>query len=407
MDVKLELLSKLVKALQADGSSKYKKAVLKGYGEHVKDALATIYDPMKPFHITSKGLASHGWVAVKFGLSYLLFTLSNPHIEACHRKHACEIFIGQNKDKEELIRNIIDKDLKCGISIKTLNAVWPGLIYNFKSHVPLANKYREGMCDFDKDNWYVSRKLDGVRCLGFIENNKITFYSRNGKVFTTLGKLEDDIFDHMPIGLSLVLDGELCIADEDGNEDFASIMKQIRRKNHTIENIKFFTFDYYTPEEFRKGVPSGEYYNTYWVHDCKLVEMLEHSPINQAHPLYVYENCMPDHWEGLMLRQAGTVFKRSNNLLKLKRFLEADYRVIGVTKGSKYIQGEENPCVASLVVQHRGFKVYVGSGLSDNERLDFYQNENRIIGKTITVQYFEETKDSLRFPTYKGIRDYE
>ena len=37
----------------------------------------------------------------------------------------------------------------------------------------------------------------------------------------------------------------------------------------------------------------------------------------------------------------------------------------------------------------------------------FYKNPKLIVGKKITVKYFEKTKNSLRFPIFIGIRNYE
>jgi DNA ligase-1 len=62
-----------------------------------------------------------------------------------------------------------------------------------------------------------------------------------------------------------------------------------------------------------------------------------------------------------------------------------------------------------LVIEHKGNIVEVGSGLSKEQRISWYSNPQEIIGKTITVQYFEETTNknnnmiSLRFPVLKYV----
>ncbi|MFY7883302.1 MAG: hypothetical protein ACOVOV_00510, partial [Dolichospermum sp.] len=53
-------------------------------------------------------------------------------------------------------------------------------------------------------------------------------------------------------------------------------------------------------------------------------------------------------------------------------------------------------------------RVQVGSGFSHEQKRFYFENPNEILGKQITVQYFEETKNqnggiSLRFPTVKAI----
>ena len=66
--------------------------------------------------------------------------------------------------------------------------------------------------------------------------------------------------------------------------------------------------------------------------------------------------------------------------------------------------------LAQVYIEHKGHIVKVGSGFNQEQRIK-YMNES-IIGKTITVQYFEETTNdkggiSLRFPTVKHIYDNE
>jgi DNA ligase-1 len=62
--------------------------------------------------------------------------------------------------------------------------------------------------------------------------------------------------------------------------------------------------------------------------------------------------------------------------------------------------------LSCVMIQHKGYIVRVGSGFSIEQRQEFYQDPNKILGKIIEVQYFEETKNqdggiSLRFPTFK------
>lgn len=72
---------------------------------------------------------------------------------------------------------------------------------------------------------------------------------------------------------------------------------------------------------------------------------------------------------------------------------------------------KEYDVVSALIISHKGTMVQVGSGLSKEQRLRWYKDPNDIIGKTITVQYFEETINkhdnslSLRFPVLKHVYD--
>lgn len=99
--------------------------------------------------------------------------------------------------------------------------------------------------------------------------------------------------------------------------------------------------------------------------------------------------------------------KRTNTLLKVKKFQTADLRVIDYFEGEGSLKG----MLGGFVVEYKGNTLGVGSGFKQSERIDFWDNREDYIGKIIEIQYFEETtnqKDntlSLRFPTFKRVRD--
>jgi DNA ligase-1 len=125
------------------------------------------------------------------------------------------------------------------------------------------------------------------------------------------------------------------------------------------------------------------------------------------------------NWEGFMIRKDSTyIGDRSKELLKVKTMMDAEYVVIATTPGeirhivwNALLEKKEeitSTMVSNLIIEHKGNKVDVGSGLSLQQRQDFYADPSRIIGKTITVQYFEETTNesgtvSLRFPVLKFV----
>ena len=102
--------------------------------------------------------------------------------------------------------------------------------------------------------------------------------------------------------------------------------------------------------------------------------------------------------------------KRTKNLLKVKKFYDAEYKVIDFDIDDHEIvvngRSETVPMLSQVWIEHKGHKVKVGSGWTHEQRLQYI--DGSIVGKIITVQYFEETKNdkggiSLRFPTVKII----
>ena len=136
-----------------------------------------------------------------------------------------------------------------------------------------------------------------------------------------------------------------------------------------------------------------------------------------------------------MARKGGYEGKRTWNLQKLKKFYDAEYIIDGYTTevtafikyvdedGNEYLDKKDIPkglevkavndeadMIKAITFQHKGNRVDAGSGLSLRQKIDFYNDHSLFMGKTVTIQYFEETTNkeggvSLRFPTIKHIYD--
>ena len=105
---------------------------------------------------------------------------------------------------------------------------------------------------------------------------------------------------------------------------------------------------------------------------------------------------------------------RSKNLQKVKKFFDDEYEVREYDVDNHEVvrdgKSETLKMLSQVWIEHKGHRVKVGSGFSQEQRLQYM--DGSIVGKTITVQYFEETKNdkggiSLRFPTVKHIYENE
>ena len=114
----------------------------------------------------------------------------------------------------------------------------------------------------------------------------------------------------------------------------------------------------------------------------------------------------------MLRKNCGYKGKRSKDLLKVKKFYDEEYVVKGVEFGSmRYIKEGvevEEEMVSNITIEHKGNEVGVGSGFTIEERKLFFDHPEDIVGKTVTIQYFEESKNkngeySLRFPVIKHI----
>ena len=199
-------------------------------------------------------------------------------------------------------------------------------------------------------------------------------------------------------------------------------MKEINRKNHTIENGLFQVFDYIPYKIFSKGFDNSfcfsqrmmTLYKILSNNKLKYIKFLEQTPITSFEELdKLSNNAASKGWEGLMLRKNDHYKgKRSNDILKVKNFNDKEYVVVDINIGPfRYIKEglevEENMLTA-VTIKHKGNSVSVGSGFSIEQRKRYFKYPSSILGKEITVQYFEESQNqngeySLRFPVIKAI----
>jgi DNA ligase-1 len=426
----LQLLKQMVDELNSTNSINEKKDILAKYknDEYLKKVLYYTYNPFYQYYVTPANLEKRysddlGATSKLYtNLIELLDDLRNRVITGHTAIQSVNDFVYANETYKDLIYKVIGKDLEIRMGDSLINKVIPDLIPTFDC--ALATDFDKVEANLTKDVWLASRKLDGVRCLAVInEAGRATLWSRQGNQFETLQKVISEI---EKLGMKdMVLDGEICLTDANGNEDFQGIMKQIRRKDHTIDNPKYLIFDIIEGSAFRSKLGTKLYTSRYtelnaYLYNAKEngfkhLEVVTQSTIaDEAHYIEMMENADANGWEGLILRKADVVYegKRSKNMLKCKSFKDAEYKVIDLEFGPfRMIEnGLEvtKEVLSNVVIEHKGNRVSVGSGFSIGEREYFKANPNEILNKIITVKYFQETQNqsgawSLRFPTVKVI----
>ena len=408
---------KFIEEMRATSSATEKIEIIKNASSDIHRLLEYTYNPFKQYYVTSKTCIKKQDIideSSDLALYELLDKLTSREVTG---HDAIALVNGFAKFKHDpIIYKIIDKDLGIRAGDSIINKAVPGLIPTFK--VALAKEY-DDKCDWN-DSWYASRKLDGIRCLAVVNyEGECTLYSRMGKELTTLNKVKEAI--EATNVINTVFDGEICLVDENGDEDFQGVMKQLRRKDHQIENPVFMIFDMIHKPDFDKqkgDLVLSERLRTLrgWFDGRKTIDSTlrycQQYEITDGRHFDKWGQIATDNkWEGFMLRKdVSYEGKRTKNLLKVKKFYDAEYVVVDYDNDDHEVvrdgRSETIKMLAQVWIEHKGHRVKVGSGWSQEQRLQYM--DGSIVGKTITVQYFEETKNdkggiSLRFPTVKVV----
>ena len=408
----LDQIHALSTALSSTTSVNDKVRILREFS-HLRGFMQTFWDPTQTTGLTRLSLDKMDNYMPEGACAYptcpveLLRQLYSRQLSGNAAKYAVAAMVAAHPEYKETILRIASKNLKARVTQKFVNRAFPGLIQDFS--VSLGYDLSKHADYFARHNdWYMSRKFDGVRCILRIQNGVGKCLSRVGHELVSLSALTSV---ELPDG---VYDGEICEVDEHDKESFSSVVSKVRRHAPFLD-VRFYIFDRLTNEEFDSGTSTRTLTvrrdSVPEIQDdrIRIVEQLPYSPgcFRELNAEVAEKN-----WEGIILRR-DTVYKgrRSTDILKHKEFTTADYTVTGVDSATMRIIDHveiEEEVLKSVTINHKGETVHVGSGFTLDQRREFFAHPERIIGHLIEVQYFEESCDatgkfSLRFPTVKQV----
>jgi DNA ligase-1 len=328
-----------------------------------------------------------------------------------------------------LCRRVITKDLRCGISEKTLNKV----LGKTEWKIPVFScQLAQDSTDQPKKLKGIKRlecKLDGVRVLAVVQGTDVTLYSRNGKEFANFPQIAQAIEDNrnalftIPHGGRFVLDGEIV------GESFQKLMKQAHRKSDAVtDGMVYHVFDIIPLDSFIEG-----HYNA---QQHKRIEMLErvrallpdNGPIQVMNGLEVDLDTAEGHdimqryaeaaveggFEGIMIKSMDAPYlcKRTDSWMKWKPTITVDLNIVGFEEGTGRNLGRLGAIICEGDDNGRHIRVNVGSGLSDSDRDEYWSSRDLLLGHLVEVQADAVTQNqdgsySLRFPRFLRFRDFE
>ena len=421
----LQHFNEFVKEITSSNSKKFKQEVLQKYkdDEVIQKYLKIAFDPYTVYGIASKKLHKEISVITVFydtvDIFQLFDYLTENNTGSTSEIVECQLVLNyvasQDPEAAALLEKLICKDLSIGVEAKSINAAMPDLIPTF--NVQLANRYFDVKDTVEGKYFAITEKIDGGRIIAIKEHGQVSFYTRAGQRYEGLVDLEHEMLETYPDGT--VIDGEITILNNKGvkSKDAYKAAMKVCRKDGPKTGLKMICFDAMHINEWKTQKSEHDYIERRMLLDG----------LSSAHP-HTYFEVLPILYkgtdtskitelldemvaqgsEGIManLCDAKYEFKRTNALLKCKKFSDADLEIIGFEEGTGRLTGTLG---AILVRYKKGNVVKVGSGFTDEMRAEIWADTSKYLGRICTVKYFEETtnKDngiSLRFPTFVSIR---
>ena len=258
----------------------------------------------------------------------------------------------------------------------------------------LAKNYEDEKHKIDwNSSVYIQPKLDGMRCLAFVNNNNVKLMSRAGKEINTVHFINDSL-SSMPDG---VYDGELY-AHGIGFQKNMELIKKYRPGKSEL--IYFYCYDIVNDDSFDLRTSKLSELSKLFGNHCKFVET--HKIISEQLISNFNYSFLNSGYEGSIIRIGSGKYKsngRSSDLLKYKLFKDVALPIIDITPN------EVNHLHGTPHFELDGKRFKSGVKMSHEEREDLLFNKDQYVGKTAEIRFFELSSDGVpRFPVMVGIR---
>lgn len=341
-------------------------------------------------------------------------------------KEAVEL-MSQKFDSDQwnmLARRVLIKDLRCGITSKTINKI----VGNSEWKIPVFEVQlatdSKGHPKKLVGEVMIEPKLDGVRTIAILTKDNVQLFSRNGKLFNNFPQIEQELKKLCATATQrggVVIDGEIT------GKSFQELMRGATRKDHVATDSVFNVFDVMSLVEFKQGHSNRTQKDRLFALESLVnrvqmanVVMVKGKQINLDNEkdhkfMEQYANdCVAEGYEGIMIKKLDAPYecKRSTFWMKWKPVITVDLEVVDIEEGTGRNAGRLGALVCEGVDDNRTIRVNVGSGLSDSDRDDFWTRKDSLVGYIVEVKADAVTQNqdgtySLRFPRFERFRGFE
>ena len=413
------MLKDILNELNESNSSNYKLDILKKYKDNfeLKKLLELTYNRNKYNFNVSKNciikdnpniLESNGSKTVDNLLSALEILGEGTIRGNEAHQFVCNHLKCLDNDNKEIFLNVLGRDLKIGLNVKSINKV-------FKNLIPKPNYMRCAVLSektLKKINFpaFIQLKMDGTYREIHVADGQVSGKTRSGEEYFNPVLFKE--MENFPNGFYT---GELTIEGESrftGNGLINSL-------NPPYEKITFTVWDYLTDEDYLEKSKTP-YYSRFESlsdiiekHESNRVKLVPNHEVNSIDEALKYvSDWMEQGLEGGVLKDKNNVFKNgtSGTQLKIKLKVDAEMRITGFTDGTIGTK-REGKIGAIQFSNDEGTIKGQCSGFSDEELDLFTKNKDNLIGRIISVEFNDIVKSenndyyALSHPRFIEIRN--
>ena len=419
---------KIIQELEADNSRLKKEAIIRreSDADNIRffNGVGMALDGFRTFGVQKVPVAKQDGPGIsQEDFDNIVKSLESRSLTGNAMRDSIQVLCDSSKMEEwnDWYRRILIKDLRCGVTHKTINKHSTIKVPVFECMLADDSKKHEKKLVGDV---LIEPKLDGVRVVVIcdVDKDEVKLFSRNGKEllnFPEINKQFDDMMDQM--SESMVFDGEVM------SDDFQTLMREIHRKGGAkTKDAKLNLFDCMPLYNFQDGScvdPITE--RKKWLDGYTYgpnINLVEHVRMNldndEGQKQFADYNkmCIDRGFEGIMVKPVNGIYecKRSTGWLKVKPFIEVSLKVTDVEEGTGRNLGKLGALVVEGTDMDKFIKTNVGSGLTDADRETFWKAKDKLIGQIVEVRADAITQNqdtsnewSLRFPRFLRFRGFE
>ena len=419
---------KVIQELEADNSRLKKEAIIKreSDADNIRffNGIGAALDGFRTFGVQKVPMSKKDGPGItQSDFDDILRSLESRTLTGNAMKDTIQVLCDSSKMEQwnDWYRRILIKDLRCGMTHKTVNKFSTMKVPVFDCMLATDSaKHEKKMVG----EMIIEPKLDGVRVIAIcdVDKDEVKLFSRNGKElsnFPEINKQFDDALDQM--SESMVFDGEVM------SDDFQTLMREIHRKGGAkTKDAKLNLFDCMPLGDFMAGGCNGDIMmrktmlNVYEfgpnINQVEYVKMNLSEPDGQKQFADYNKLCIDRGFEGIMVKPITGTYecKRSTLWLKVKPFIEVSLTVVDTEEGTGRNVGKLGALIVEGKDDGKFIKTNVGSGLTDADRETFWSAKDKLIGQVVEVRadmitQNQNTKDewSLRFPRFLRFRGFE
>ena len=417
---------KIIQELESDNSRKFKESVIaresKNKNTELFEGISMALDKLRTFGLKQVPESTQDGP----GLHWDTFLETTTQLEnrtltgnAARDRIDYLMALATQAEWNHWYRRILIKDLRCGVTEKTVNKFSDYPVPVFECMLADDSAKHEKKL---KGRVLLEPKLDGVRVVAIcdVDRDEVVLMSRNGKELTNFPHINQQFEDMLDqLSESIVFDGEIM------SENFQVLMREIHRKDGAkTEDAVLNLFDCLTLKEFKTGGSAKPITERKTMLESfrlganmQRVEYVACDLTEDRDRFLDYNKlCVDRGYEGIMVKPVAGAYecRRSTLWLKVKPFIEVSLTVVATEEGTGRNAGKLGALIVEGTDMGKFIRTNVGSGLTDSDRESYWRDRDKLIGQVIEVRADAITQNqdvtdeySLRFPRFLRFRGFE